>query len=118
MQENNNSKGVWRGVQRYKVGDPILFNDSADKFFTRIDGQVPIIHNNMKGRIIDFEVLNEGKANESIQFDIEVDRPLIEMDAKNMDFTIVGNAANGNSVIRFTVNKNKSTDEDELPPIC
>ena len=36
----------------------------------------------MKGRIADFEVLNEGKSNESIQFDIEVDRPLIEMDAK------------------------------------
>ncbi|MDF2503045.1 ATP-dependent RecD-like DNA helicase [Clostridium sp.] len=113
LQESNNGKEIWRGVQRYKVGDPILFNDSADKFFIRIDDQVPIIHNNMKGRIIDFEVLNEGKANESIQFDIEVDRPLIEMDAKNMDFTIVKNATNGNSVIRFVVNKNKSTDEDD-----
>ena len=113
LQESNNGREIWRGVQRYKVGDPILFNDSADKFFTRIDDQVPIIHNNMKGRIIDFEVLNEGKTNESIQFDIEVDRPLIEMDAKNMDFTIVKNAANGNSVIRFVVNKNKSTDEDD-----
>lgn len=113
LQESNNGKGIWRGVQRYKVGDPILFNDSADKFFTRIDDQVPIIHNNMKGRIIDFEVLNEGETNESIQFDVEVDRPLIEMDAKNMDFTIVRNASNGNSVIRFAVNKNKSTDEDD-----
>ncbi|MEA5084773.1 MAG: AAA family ATPase [Lachnospiraceae bacterium] len=113
LQESNNGREIWRDVQRYTVGDPILFNDSADKFFTRIDDQVPIIHNNMKGRIIDFEVLNEGKANESIQFDIEVDRPLIEMDAKNMDFAIVKNVANGNSVIRFVVNKNKSTDEDD-----
>ncbi len=113
LQENNNGKEIWRGVQRYKVSDPILFNDSADKFFTRIDDQVPVIHNNMKGRIIDFKVLDDGKANESIQFDIEIDRPLIEMDAKNMDFTIVRNAANGNSVIRFAINKNKSTDEDD-----
>ncbi|MBK5261797.1 MAG: AAA family ATPase [Peptostreptococcaceae bacterium] len=113
LQESNNGKEMWRGIQRYKVGDPILFNDSADKFFTRIDDQVPVIHNNMKGRIIDFEVLNEAKANESILFDIEIDRPLIEMDAKNMDFTIVKNAANGNSIIRFAVNKNKSTDEDD-----
>lgn len=30
-----------------------------------------------------------------------------------MDFMIVRNAANGNSVIRFAVNKNKSTDEDD-----
>ena len=113
LQESNNAREIWRGVQRYKVGDPILFNDLADKFFTRIDDQVPIIHNNMKGRIIDFEVLDEGKANESIQFDIEVERPLIEMDAKDMDFTIVSNTTNGNSIIRFTVNKNKSTDEDD-----
>lgn len=113
LQESNNGKEIWRGVQRYKVGDPILFNDSADKFFTRDHDQVPIIHNNMKGRIIDFEVLNERKANENMQFDIEVDRPLIEMDAKNMDFTIVRNAANGNSIIRFNVNKNKSTDDDD-----
>lgn len=113
LQESNNGKEIWRGVQRYKVGDPILFNDSADKFFTRIDDQVPIIHNNMKGRIIEFEVLNEGKVDEIIQFDIEVDRPLITMDARNMDFTIVRNATNGNSIIRFTVNKNKSTDEDD-----
>lgn len=35
MQENNNGKEVWRGIQRYKVGDHILFNDSADKFFSR-----------------------------------------------------------------------------------
>lgn len=114
LQESNNGKEIWRGVQRYKVGDPILFNDSADKFFTRIDDQVPIIHNNMKGRIIDFEVLNEGKADEIIQFDIEVDRPLIKMDTKNMDFTIVRNTANGNSIIRFIINKNKSTDDDDV----
>ena len=30
-----------------------------------------------------------------------------------MDFTIVSNASNGNSVICFIVNKNKTTDEDD-----
>lgn len=113
LQESNNGKELWRGVQRYKVGDPILFNDSADKFFIRDENQVPIIHNNMKGRIADFETLNEGKVNECIQFDIEIERPLTEMDEKNMDFTIIGTADNGNSVIRFNVNKHKSTDEDD-----
>ena len=113
LQENNMGKEIWRGVQRYKVGDPILFNDSADKFFIRIDDQVPIIHNNMKGRIVNFELQNSGKANECIQFDIEIDRPLIDMDSKNMDFSIVRNAPNGDSIIRFSVNKNKSTDEND-----
>ncbi len=113
LQECNTGKAIWRGVQRYKVGDPILFNDAADKFFTRTDEQIPIIHNNMTGRIVDFESVNVGRANEGIQFDVEIDRPLINMDTKDMDFTIVKNAANGNSVIRFIVNKNRSTDEDD-----
>ena len=75
-----------------------------------------MIHNNMTGRIVDFLLLNEGKATEGIQFDIEIDRPLIDMDMKDMDFTIVGTAANGNSIIRFVVNKNKTTDEDDEGP--
>ena len=103
-------------IQRYKVGDPILFNDASDKFFTRTEEQLPVIHNNMTGRIVDFLLLNEGKATEGIQFDIEIDRPLIDMDMKDMDFTIVGTAANGNSIIRFVVNKNKTTDEDDEGP--
>ena len=113
LQESNEDKEIWRGVHRYKVGDPVLFNDSADKFFIRMDDQVPIIHNNMKGRIVDFELQNADKTNECIQFDIEIDRPLIDMDSKNMDFSIVRNTPNGNSIIRFSVNKNRSTDEDD-----
>lgn len=113
LQENNSGETIWRGIQRYKIGDPILFNDAADRFFTRTDAQLPVIHNNMSGRIVGFQLLNEGKANEGIQFDIEIDRPLIDMDTNNMDFDIVGNASNGNSIIRFVVNKTKTTDEDD-----
>ena len=116
LQESNTGKAIWRGIQRYKVGDPILFNDASDKFFTRTEEQLPVIHNNMTGHIVDFLLLNEGKATEGIQFDIEIDRPLIDMDMKDMDFTIVGTAANGNSIIRFVVNKNKTTDEDDEGP--
>ena len=35
MQENNKGKEIRRGIQRYKVGDPVLFNDSADAFFSK-----------------------------------------------------------------------------------
>lgn len=113
MQENNNGKEIWRGIQRYKVGDPILFNDSADKFFSQNKEQAPIIHNNMKARIVDFITLDEDKPTERIQFDIEIDRPLIGLNVNDYDFEIIGNAENGNSIIRFAVNKNKSTDEDD-----
>lgn len=113
MQENNSGKEIWRGIQRYKVGDPILFNDSADKFFSQNKEQVPIIHNNMKARILDFITLDKDKPTERIQFDIEIDRPLIELNVDEYEFEIIENAENGNSIIRFSVNKNKSTDEDD-----
>lgn len=113
LQENNNGKEIWRGIQRYKVGDPILFNDSADKFFSQNTEQVPIIHNNMKARIVDFITLDKDKPTERIQFDVEIDRPLIDLNVADYDFEIIGNAENGNSIIRFAVNKNKSTDEDD-----
>lgn len=113
MQENNKGKEIYRGIQRYKVGDPILFNDAADSFFSSNEDEVPVIHNNMKARIVDFVVLNEGQANESIQFDVELDKPLYELNMESRNFTIIGTNQVGNSIIRFEVFKNKSTDEDD-----
>ena len=113
MQENNNGKEIRRGIQRYKVGDPILFNDLADSFFTKNKEQVPIIHNNMKGRIEDFRLLEAGKVTERIQFDIEIDKPLMNLDDKDLDFQVIGVSEKGDSIIRFEVYKNKSTDEDD-----
>ena len=113
MQENNNGKEIRRGIQRYKVGDPILFNDLADSFFTKNKEQVPIIQNNMKGRIVDFRLLEAGKVTERIQFDIEIDKPLMNLDDKGLDFQVIGVSEKGNSIIRFEVYKNKSTDEDD-----
>lgn len=113
MQENNTGKEIWRGIHRYKVGDPILFNDSADKFFSQNKEQLPIIHNNMKARILDFIILDADEVTERIQFDVEIDRPLIDLDVDDFNFDIIGNATSGNSIIRFAVNKNKSTDDDD-----
>ena len=113
MQESNSGKEIWRGIQRYKIGDPILFNDSADQFFSVNKDQLPIIHNNIKGRIVDFCVQDAGKATERIQFDVEIDKPLIDLSSKDLNFEIIGNAISGNSIIRFAVYKNKSTDEDD-----
>lgn len=67
----------------------------------------------MKARIVNFVILDKNKPAERIQFDIEIDRPLIELNVDDYEFEIIGNAENGNSIIRFAVNKNKSTDEDD-----
>ena len=113
MQENNDGKEIRRGIQRYKVGDPILFNDSADAFFTKNKDQLSIIHNNMKGKIVDFKLLEAGKVTERIQFDIEIEKPLMNLENENVDFQVIGISEKGNSIIRFEVYKNKSTDEDD-----
>lgn len=113
MQESNNGKEIWPGIQRYKVGDPVLFNDSADNFFAKSEDQPPIIHNNIKGRILDFTIVNVDQPTEYIQFDVEIDKPLIDLNEEDLDFCIIGNATNGNSIIRFSINKNRSTDEDD-----
>lgn len=113
MQENNNGKEIRRGIQRYKVGDPILFNDSADAFFTKNKEQVPVIHNNMKGKIVDFRLVEAGEVTERVQFDIEIEKPLMNLEDENVDFQVIGVSEKGNSIIRFDVYKNKSTDEDD-----
>lgn len=100
LQSNNRHASVLWGVQTYKVGDPILFNES-NRF-------APVIYNNLKGRIIKIET-----SKENIQFDIEViDVSINELDAAGQDFELVGNSNNGNSIIRFQVNSLSSTDND------
>lgn len=105
MQENNGNKEIMKGIQRYKVGDPILFNDTSDTFFNNENCVVPLIHNNMKGRIVDFRFLNKDQVNESIQFDIELDKPLLSLDTDNMNFELIGTTSEGNSIIQFEVYK-------------
>jgi len=104
LQESNPSPAVTWGIQQYKVNDPILFNDS-DRF-------TPVIYNNMKGRIIDIKVLEKDTVKERIQFDIELDIVLMGTDVFGQSFQLLPNAPSGNSIIRFTVTKGKSADED------
>lgn len=102
QQSNPNPPVSWNGIQEYKVGDPILFNES-DRFS-------PLIYNNMKGRIVGIEVL---KQQHQIQFDIELDRVINGMEARFYDFELLEDSPKKKSVIRFLVNETPSTDEDD-----
>lgn len=99
---NPNPAFLW-GIVSYKVGDPILFNES-ERFS-------PLIHNNSKGRIIAIE-LEERK----IWFDIELDCVINELDAQKYDFELLAESINGNSIIRFSVDKRGNSDEDDYYP--
>ena len=106
LQESNTNREVQWGVQRFKIGDPILFNDS-DRF-------APVIYNNMKGRIVGIESCNPDETNGYIQFDVELTKVINGMDALGCDFELLANSIRGNSIIRFKVYKTRSADEDDI----
>ncbi len=101
LQSNNKNTPVYWDVHTYKIGDPILFNET-NRFS-------PLIYNNLKGKIVDIK-----KSVEKIQFDIEIDKVINEFDADGYDFQLVGNTPDeSKSIIRFSVNKYASSDEDD-----
>ena len=100
LQNSNPNESVVWGISTYKVGDPILFNES--NVFS------PLIHNNSKGTIVGIRP-NE----DQIGFDIELEESINEIDAWGYDFKLIGESDVGNSIISFSVNKYRSTDEDD-----
>lgn len=104
LQEANPNPAVPWGLQLYKVGDPILFNES-DRF-------TPVIYNNIKGWIAGIQLVED-----KIQFDIEVDKPINGLEARYCDFELLENSAAGRSVIRFSVDDHRKVDENREVPI-
>ncbi len=102
LQSSNKNTPIDWVIHTYKVGDPILFDDT-ERFG-------PVIHNNLKGKIVGID-----KSEDRIQFDIEIDKAINELQASGYNFQLIGNAQNGNSIIRFFVNKQGDTDEDDEP---
>lgn len=100
LQNSNPSKRIVWGINTYKVGDPILFNES--NIFS------PLIHNNSKGRIVGIR-----PEQQKIWFEIELEESLNEFEASGYDFELIGESALGKSIISFGVNKYRSTDEDD-----
>lgn len=96
---NPNPPIVW-GINTYKVGDPILFNES--NIFS------PLIHNNSKGRIVEIR-----PEKQQIWFDIELEESINELAASNYDFKLIGESEGGKSIISFSINKYRNTDEDD-----
>lgn len=100
LQNNNPNQAVVWGISTYKVGDPVLFNES--NIFS------PLIHNNSKGKIVAIR-----PEEQEIWFDIELEDSINEIDAWRYDFKLIGASEEGNSIISFSVNRYRSTDEDD-----
>lgn len=91
---NKNPPVVWREAT-YKVGDPVLFNES-ERFHS-------VLYNNLKGRIVG---MSEGL--DSLRFDVEIDRPISEFDVLGSDLEWVEG-----SIVRFTVFDHDASDVDD-----
>lgn len=102
LQEKNPEKFIeWRDVDKYKVNDPVVFSH-VDRFF-------PVLFNNLKGIIRNIE-----KKESEIKFVVEIFKTLYPYDnPEGHDVTIIDNLENGNTLIRFTINAYKTSDEDE-----
>ena len=100
LQNSNPNESVIWGINTYKVGDPILFNES--NIFS------PLIHNNSKGRIVGIR-----PEEQQIWFNIELEESINEIDAWGYDFELIGESDAGKSIISFGVKKFRSTDEDD-----
>lgn len=95
LQSSNPGEATaWREAT-YKVGDPILFNDT-ERFR-------PVIFNNLKGRIVRIEH-ERGR----IQFDVELDRSLSEFDVDGAELEWIEG-----STVRFSVYDYETSDEDD-----
>lgn len=100
LQSSNPNPEIICGINTYKIGDPILFNES-ERF-------APLIYNNMKGRIKDIEV-----AEDKIRFAVELDIAISEWEEEDYDFTLIDTSDEDKSTISFWVDKYKSTDDDD-----
>lgn len=92
---------VWQ-EWRYKVGDPVLFNETK---------RFPSLYNNLKGRIVAIQ-----KNNDQILFTVDVERFLTENDCLNEEIVFVQSTPTGTR-IRFSVyayEDSKTEDNEEL----
>lgn len=99
LQNNNPNDAIIWGINTYKVGDPILFNES--NIFS------PLIHNNTKGKIVGIQPKEL-----EIFFTIELEQSINEIEASGYDF-LLEESRQGKSIITFSINKYASTDEDD-----
>lgn len=99
LQSANPNKPIALGVWTYKIGDPILFNDSS-KYES-------ILYNNLKGKIVNIE-----EEDDRILFSIEIDKVLNSVHVSGTGLELMPKQNSGKSVVRFAVKKKKAGDDD------
>jgi ATP-dependent exoDNAse (exonuclease V) alpha subunit len=87
------------GVVSYKIGDPVLFNETS-RFS-------PVLFNNLKGKISNIEKLDT-----EIIFDIEIETVINEIDISDLDLELISSSKNS-SRVRLSVYKYPNMSETD-----
>lgn len=106
LQSLNNNVPVFWNMHAYKVGDPILFNET-ERF-------QPLLYNNLKGRIVGID----GSAKDSITFTVAVEMVVSELSVARYRGLEFLDTLDGETYLRFKVMKSKDQDGEDLGEDC
>lgn len=102
LQASNPHQGIKWNSKFYKINDPIVFSESS-----RFNG---VLYNNLKGIIRDIQVIENS---DKIIFTIELLGVVLNgLDVSDSEIELLESSNNNNSVIRFSVDRYSSADED------
>lgn len=101
LQDGKNGKFVEYNLERYRVGDTIIFIES--KRFRNL------LYNNLKGVILDIQ-----EEDEQIKFTIEVDKTLNSLDVDGYSLSLETPVHDNKSVISFYVGKFINKDDEDI----
>ena len=104
LQSANRNKAISWGLQTFKVGDPVLFNESG-RF-------APVLHNNLKGRLSSLELTDDNL----LHVEIVVDMPLNSFEVTAVPgLQYIENCTDGTTRIAFNITQDEETDDGDTP---
>ena len=104
LQSSNKNDAIPWGLHIYKVGDPILFNES-NRF-------APVLYNNLKGKISQLELCEDG----SLEVEVDVDTPLSEMDVIGIEgLEFIDSFSDGTTRLKFSISEYDEDSEGDSP---
>ncbi len=106
LQSGNKNEAVVWNYHTYKVGDPILFNES-ERFY-------PLLYNNLKGRLVGMEAISK----DEMQFTVAVPIIASELSVLHYDGLEYLDFRDGETYLRFSVKKAKDRDGEDVGEDC
>ena len=104
LQSANQNEAILWGLHTFKVGDPVLFNESG-RF-------APILYNNLKGRLSGLKLASE----DLLHVEVVVDIPLNSfevMSAPGLQY--IESYPDGATKVAFDITRNDETDDGDTP---